>query len=128
MSLTEAKQERVDEYNWSRVPTYEGGRRSKRVATSEGGTKYKPPEHDVNMYEGLSKEDKEDKEMELAPSEAPTGPNCPILQEIARNYVTTRAQAERRTRRQKRQVIKEVDEVIKETKNGAQTYQSSSQE
>ena len=43
-SLTEAEQERVNEYNWSQVLTYESGQRSKRLATYEGVTKHEPPE------------------------------------------------------------------------------------
>ena len=49
--MTKAEQEQVNEYNWSQVPTYEGGRRSKRLATTEGGAKHEPPEEDVNMYD-----------------------------------------------------------------------------
>ena len=38
-NLTNAEQEQTNEFKWSQVPTYEGGRESKRVATSEGGNK-----------------------------------------------------------------------------------------
>ena len=78
------------------------------------------------MYDCFSNKDKEDKEMEPEPSEAPTGPSCPLLQKVAReirneekqaqNENRRRARAERRTRRKKKQVIKEVEEAIKETK------------
>ena len=75
----------MSEYNWSQVPTYEGVRKSKRLATSKGGAKHEPPEEDVNMYDCFSNKDEEDKEMEPEPRETPTGPNCPLLQKIARD-------------------------------------------
>ena len=78
------------------------------------------------MYDCLSENDGEDKEMEPAPSEAPTGPNCPIIQEIVRKMCNDKkkeqnenrksARKERRKRRQRRQAMKEVDEVKEETK------------
>ena len=124
--MTKAKQKRVNEYNWSRVPTYKGGRRSKRLATSKGGAKHEPPEEDINMYDCFSDDDKEDKEMEPEPSERPNGLTCPLLQKLARdirneekqarNENRRRARAERHTRRKKKQVIKEVEKVIQETK------------
>ena len=56
-SLTKAEQERIDEYKWSRVPTYEGGRKSRRVATSEGGAKQEQPEEEENFYDCLDEND-----------------------------------------------------------------------
>ena len=58
-SLTKAEQERTNEFKWSRVPTYEGGRESKRVATSEGGKKNEPPEQEENFYDCLREEETE---------------------------------------------------------------------
>ena len=66
-TLTEAEQERVNEYKWSQVPTYEGGRKSKRLATSKGDAKHEPPEEDINMYDCFSDEDEEDEELEPEP-------------------------------------------------------------
>ena len=65
-SLTKAEQERVNEYNWSQVPTYEGGRSCKRLATSKGGNKHEPPEQDENMYDCLDEEDEEVEERKPA--------------------------------------------------------------
>ena len=79
--MTKAEQERIDKYKWSQVPTYEGGRKSRRVATSKGGAKQEQTEkeenfhdcldemveeieQDMNMYDCLSEDDKEDKVME----------------------------------------------------------------
>ena len=108
---------------------YEGGRRSKRLATSKAGAKHKPPEEDVNMYECFSDKDKEDKEMEPEPSEMPTR-GCPIIQKIARDICNEVKQARnesqksarvvRRTRRKRRKVVKEVEEAIQETKEAIQ--------
>ena len=73
------------------------------------------------MYDCLSKEDEEDKEMEPAPTarddivrEKITKMNNEEKQ--ARNETRRRARAWRRSKRKKRQVMKEAKEVIKETK------------
>ena len=88
--LTDAEQEQVNEYNWSRVPTYEGGRRSKRLATSEGGAKHEPPEEDINMYDCFSDDDKEDEEMEPEPTETK---GCPLIQKITQDIRNEAKQA-----------------------------------
>ena len=88
MNLTEAEQERVNEFRWCRVPTYEGGRNNKRVATSEGGKKHESldleDELSDNFYDYLEEieEAEEDKEMEQDPGPMPG--NCDICQSILR--------------------------------------------
>ena len=68
----------MNEYRWSRVPTYEGGRKSKRSATSKGGAKQEPPEED-NMYDCFSDDNEEDEKLE--DPEAPTK-GCPLIRRI----------------------------------------------
>ena len=96
----------MDEFNWSRVPTYEGGWRSTRLATSEGGTKHEPLEEDVNMYDCLSKDDEEDEEMEPAPAGTNKDPIKEVMRKLRnderqeRNENRKTAREERRKRRQ----------------------------
>ena len=104
LNLTEAEQERVNEFRWCRVPTYEGGRNNKRVATSEGGKKHESPEQEDelsdNFYDCLEEmeEAEEDEEMEQDPGPMPG--NCDICQSILRDQ-RNRRRLERNQNRKK---------------------------
>ena len=126
-TLTKAEQERVNEYKWSQVPTYEGDRGSKRVATSEGGNKAKQEEPEKNFYDCLSEEDEPDEEMEPAPTSSAGGVSG-ICQDILRDLRNKRRQernANRRTaredRRQRREATKQ-QKIIKEASKRAKPY------
>ena len=120
--MTKAEQERIDEYKWRQVPTYEGGRKNRKAATSEGSAKQEQneqeenfydcldemveeTEQDMNMHDCLSEDDKEDKEMEPETKQD-------IIQEIivkmnneekkARNENRKRARVGRRKKRKER--------------------------
>ena len=134
--LTKDEQERINEYKWRQVPTYEGGRKSKRVATSEGGAKQEQTdqeenfydcldemieetEQDENMYDCLSEDDEEDEEMEPVPKNDIIGELIVKKsndEKKARNENKRRARAGRRRKRKERQILKEAKKVVNETK------------
>ena len=80
----------MNEYNWSQVPTYEGGWRSKRLATSESGARHEPPEEEVNMYDCFSDNNEEDEEMEPESTEIK---GCPLIQKITQDIRNEEKQA-----------------------------------
>ena len=87
-NLTKAEQERVNEYEWRRVPTYEGDSRNDGVATSEGGKEHQPAKKEDNFYDCLSEDDEEDEEME--PEPIPTAGNCTICLKIMSETCATK--------------------------------------
>ena len=94
-NLTKAEQERTNEFKWSRVPTYEGGRESKRVATSEGGKKSEPPEQEENFYDCLDEQDmdmydclsEDDEEDDDTPDKEKTQSSMIILRKPMKDFV-----------------------------------------
>ena len=100
-NLTKVEQERVNEYEWSRVPTYEGDSRNDGVATSEGGKEHQPATQEDNYYDCLSEDNEEDEEME--PEPIPTAGNCTICLKLLRDQRNRRRQERNENRRKARE-------------------------